>query len=37
MVHGFMSLTGVFPDAEKALAQAGDALSHLFNKSDAEG
>ncbi|MAL79603.1 MAG: hypothetical protein CMN55_10910 [Sneathiella sp.] len=30
MVHGFMSMTGVFPEAEKALHQAADALAHVF-------
>jgi acetyl esterase len=31
MVHGFMSLTAVLPQAEKALKQAADAVKHALN------
>ena len=30
MVHGFMSLTAVLPQADKALRQSADALRHAF-------
>ncbi|WP_288901469.1 alpha/beta hydrolase [uncultured Sneathiella sp.] len=30
MVHGFMSMTAILPQAEKAVHQAADALRHVF-------
>lgn len=32
MVHGFMSMTALLPQAEKAVHQAADALHHVFNQ-----
>lgn len=32
MVHGFMSMTALLPQADKALHQAADALRHVFNQ-----
>jgi len=31
MVHGFMSLTAMLPQADKALSQAAEALKHTFD------
>ncbi|MZR30365.1 alpha/beta hydrolase [Sneathiella litorea] len=31
MVHGFMSMTAILPQADKAIRQAADALRHIFD------
>lgn len=33
MVHGFMSMTALLPQAEKAVHQAADALRHVFTSA----
>ncbi|MEX1034361.1 MAG: alpha/beta hydrolase [Sneathiella sp.] len=35
MVHGFMSMTAILPQAEKAIRQAAEALRHVFEGKNA--